>query len=1740
MGCCFGGPKAPEVTCFAYGQRCRAVPYKPFGNDLKIQKPEPHSVPSPAAPVQAHELIKHDLPLFDLSQDYEDAYTVVVEGDMKWTPAAAKWLNANLRVDCASLFCGRERVLYAGLSTTGTSACIVLSNGWLLELQKKRKVPNWLRAFNVVNMTQVTLEADNSLTISGEALKGAPEALPRQRENELGPIEMGPKSEIMTFVQSAAQTKRLVSVLRTLAYLLRCTALKIDTSKQPGFTEDLFPAPGPPCDKGFCNVFYAICSSLNVPPLQIAVGTQILIGLPMMELDVSGITPSGPAVSYAIAEAFIRVGGFPGLIRRSSKFQGLPDFSQFARVCTWPALLKLDLTDCELSGEMVAALAEKMTQGGGSGIVDLSLSGNPGVSASAAKFAEALERTKDGVRRLSLARCGLTGQNATPLLRLFGTKVMVKLEHLDLSGNALGALGSPHPLTPLIEKAAKLESLNLADTRLDVFQLLDGVKEGTQSKALKYLDLSRTDLGTAQNGKLSPPVDRFLASLGASLTTVRAEGCFQEPADVAAFLEALGRTPSPELSIDLGGVMTNAMRSPVEAIGLAGSRGPLPGERLILDAACFCSSTPGAQLLTETERFVANYFAQQAANPNSNPGQARGAGELQKEAAEQVLAMMNPLVGPVVSQLQTAGAACAGTGKLKKLRIKNVQSQSSMSMCVQLANEILGPLQVSVPTVGVGPPLAYMISSMAESKDLTELDLSGSTGGDALGVVLGAQFLRTNRSVKSLRVDGNYFSNLGLAAIRGAFYGNTKVVDFPFPALDAQARLKKYQELITSYEQQVLNCRGKIKRAFKSTKGARTPYVVNTLNSEVENIKGFKQKTARLRALMAKYAKIQTEIQEAVARNQKDPKNVAQTNKVYAAAWKQADKAIEKANALQQTRDEEFKKKAQGMQAERKAVLTMWFEKITKMKKSHKDVAWFDEWKQMAAAEKPPEGGADNAVPQPTLTHETADMLLEMVPEDQVGSYSAEMKRTQALITTERDVFAQREISNAKVDEQKLVAAKLLSSPGMPAVPASYTNLTNAKVTSSGTVAKPPVALLASNQPQSSGNQVQSTSAKAQASKYEQLKVYQAQQEQKREAFMQKVAPDLPPSSGSPPGTYVAAGAAAGVAAGFGGAYMYSHSQWGPEYSCRPCEEWLCSRTSVDYYNGGGWFSKKSGWYCYVHHPNSGYHQYHDDYYYYHGGSYHYGYYHHHGHYYDPYYHDHMYVDNDREYYDDGMMGEDMGTIDAGEFEAAGEAVDMYAGGEEDRPGGGPPFADSKAVRALLGARNWLNPTPPKLDVAEWFETEMRKAERNAQESVLGREGPLPCDREILLQTSSKSQKICLVTQCSIDRLPKLRAQLEAWDGEVSVAIFVDASRETLAAAEARRDIIKMCAHAASTHAERRGTDAQLAWTVAVVHKLPEEEQRCPEYDRLYPVNTLRNEALRNARADMVFLLDVDFVPSRQLYSRLTNEEDTAACKRLDATLRSAGPSGNPVALVIPAFEVKHTLGALPRDSEALRNALDKGDAEGFHIQQFPKGHRATDFKRWLAGPDGTRSARDLHLEAHAVDAYGVDYEEHFEPYVVVARELVPAYDERFRGYGLNKISHLYDMASRGFSFCVIDGQDAFVAAVEHPRSASWKLMYSPEADATHRARLAVHYAQFKKAVQARATPPRRVIAEPPSSSAASRAVCSTFSAKTTGKRHGDMAVTASDIARQLEKLLSDFALIECTKNSIRVVAIPA
>jgi len=291
--------------------------------------------------------------------------------------------------------------------------------------------------------------------------------------------------------------------------------------------------------------------------------------------------------------------------------------------------------------------------------------------------------------------------------------------------------------------------------------------------------------------------------------------------------------------------------------------------------------------------------------------------------------------------------------------------------------------------------------------------------------------------------------------------------------------------------------------------------------------------------------------------------------------------------------------------------------------------------------------------------------------------------------------------------------------------------------------------------------------------------------------------------------------------------------------------------------------------------------------------------------------------------------------------------------------------------------------------------------------------------------------EVILVTQCSLDRLPNLQEQLVAWKGKASIAVY---ARHDASMVDAKRDIASHISEAKRRALESDGGAPH--WDVALTVMQDTSD------DAPYPINFLRNSALLEARYQQLqtrgtsdraaaLLVDVDFRPSNNLHGSL----------HCDAAADVIFEGRNVV--VCPAFECASNLNgkAWPRTISQLKQCIDDDQAEGFHLSHFPQGHGPTRFdffwKRSLAAP----SADGIWDKA-----YYVPHEKCFEPYVVMAIDNVPFADERFQGYGLNKVSHLASVARQApRGFLVLPG--VFLCAPVHERSESWSEVYDSTSD---------------------------------------------------------------------------------------------
>ncbi|KAG2437412.1 hypothetical protein HXX76_006064 [Chlamydomonas incerta] len=298
-------------------------------------------------------------------------------------------------------------------------------------------------------------------------------------------------------------------------------------------------------------------------------------------------------------------------------------------------------------------------------------------------------------------------------------------------------------------------------------------------------------------------------------------------------------------------------------------------------------------------------------------------------------------------------------------------------------------------------------------------------------------------------------------------------------------------------------------------------------------------------------------------------------------------------------------------------------------------------------------------------------------------------------------------------------------------------------------------------------------------------------------------------------------------------------------------------------------------------------------------------------------------------------------------------------------------------------------------------------------------------------------------------------------------------------------------------------------------------------YEHLYPINALRNAALAAARSSHVFLVDGDFIPSAGLRADLllgpaaagSSSGSGSSSSDVGASpLDGSDAHGRPVMWVVPAFElaapaaaapaaagagggslpaavavaevpdeqtaaVPRTLGQLlsyehgaPQQggSKVVGGAPRRPVLRPFHCGRYPQPVPSVDYAGWLA--DAAAAARQegqqqqQQQQEAGVAGSGellwreVPYHEYFEPYGIVRRDQVPFYDERFRGYGLNKVQHAYHMAAAGFQFRLL--RRHFCVTVPHARSASYRAAFGTAADPQQRLRVERLYADFKAAMR--------------------------------------------------------------------------
>ncbi|XP_027006897.1 xylosyl- and glucuronyltransferase LARGE1 isoform X1 [Tachysurus fulvidraco] len=246
-------------------------------------------------------------------------------------------------------------------------------------------------------------------------------------------------------------------------------------------------------------------------------------------------------------------------------------------------------------------------------------------------------------------------------------------------------------------------------------------------------------------------------------------------------------------------------------------------------------------------------------------------------------------------------------------------------------------------------------------------------------------------------------------------------------------------------------------------------------------------------------------------------------------------------------------------------------------------------------------------------------------------------------------------------------------------------------------------------------------------------------------------------------------------------------------------------------------------------------------------------------------------------------------------------------------------------------------------------------------------------------EASADQTDVTLVAQLSMDRLQMLEAICKHWEGPISLALY-------LSDAEAQQFL-----------RYAQGSEVLMSRSNVGYHIVYKEGQ-------FYPVNLLRNVAMKQVSTPYMFLSDIDFLPMYGLYEYLRKsvvQLDMAHTKK---------------ALVVPAFETLRYRLSFPKSKAELLSQLDMGTLFTFRYHVWTKGHAPTNFAKWRT----------------ATTPYRVQWEADFEPYVMVRRDS-PEYDRRFVGFGWNKVAHIMELDAQEYEFVVLP--NAYMIHMPHAPS---------------------------------------------------------------------------------------------------------
>lgn len=321
-----------------------------------------------------------------------------------------------------------------------------------------------------------------------------------------------------------------------------------------------------------------------------------------------------------------------------------------------------------------------------------------------------------------------------------------------------------------------------------------------------------------------------------------------------------------------------------------------------------------------------------------------------------------------------------------------------------------------------------------------------------------------------------------------------------------------------------------------------------------------------------------------------------------------------------------------------------------------------------------------------------------------------------------------------------------------------------------------------------------------------------------------------------------------------------------------------------------------------------------------------------------------------------------------------------------------------------------------------------------------------------------ENTSISLVIQTTFDRFKLLGLTCQRWGKSSPIIVSVYLSQEEYDN-EWNSQILEY-----TTKDHNNNITCNRGTTIFIPYISKSDEERTLRY----PINALRNKALDRVTTSHVLVIDIDMIPSQDLDQEILKSIDLAIERRQD----DDGDSGiDPRdAIVIPAFErrllesegdkkcktleecqeiMKQDKQFIPGNIQELKGKIVKDQCAVFQSNNNWEGHSSTDTSKWIKSSYDTSSSSSSKLRV--LDCF---QSLRYEPYVVIpwcalksnAEKMIikrpgpksPYYDERFFGYGKNKIQQIAHLRRRGYQFMVMP-PTGFITHFPHPISSTKK-----------------------------------------------------------------------------------------------------